>query len=316
MSLTEDVRSAERRIRQYVNSTPLEAAPYLLPQSADIYVKLENLQHTGSFKLRGALNKVLTNRDAALNAPFVAASSGNHGAALAYALKQVGGQGIVYVPEGASVAKVKAIRSLGAEVRVHGKDTSETEAQARLFAQGEGLVYVSPYNDEAVIAGQGTLGIEILEQLPDVSNLFVAVGGGGLIAGIASYVKDIAPHVKIFGCSPERSRAMAASVRAGRIVEVPLLETLSDGTAGGLEPGAITFDLCRRLVDQWVDVTEQEISTALRDFIRGSGTIAEGAAGVALAASVKVEQDLRPGRSVVVVCGGNISSTTMASILS
>ena len=176
-----------------------------------------NLQHTGSFKVRGASNKILS-LGSDLEATVVAASSGNHGAAVAYVLRELGDKGLIFVPTGASPAKVENIRHFGAEVVFFGEDSIETETHARGWAATHGWAFVSPYNDSAVVAGQGTLGIEIARQAGQVDNVFVAVGGGGLIGGIALLLKSVNPGVRIIGCSPAASNVMARSVRAGRIV--------------------------------------------------------------------------------------------------
>ncbi|MBK1842105.1 threonine/serine dehydratase [Azospirillum sp. YIM B02556] len=312
----EAVKDAEKRIRGFIRETYLEPSPCLSDiAGTDIHLKLENLQHTGSFKLRGALNKILKIGELAATTRVIAASSGNHGAAVAYALKQIGGSGLVFVPEGASELKVATIRRFGAEVRFHGRDTTETEAEARAFAERSGGLYVSPYNDADVVAGQGTIGIEIIRQLPNVRSILVSVGGGGLIAGIATYIKAVAPHVEIIGCSPENSRAMAASVVAGRVIDVEHKPTLSDGTAGGLEPDTMTFEPCRRLVDHWIDVSEADIAHAMKLFLDHHRMVAEGAAGVAIAAACKADRQRIPGPAVVIICGGNAGTSILKGIL-
>ena len=280
-----------------------------------MYFKLENLQHTGSFKLRGASNCLFT-LDAAIRARgVVAASSGNHGAALAYAMRALDVGGVIFVPEATSSAKVDAIRGYGGEVRFFGDDGLETELHARAYARDNGMYYVSPYNDPAVIAGQGSCGVEILRQLPDVDAAFIAVGGGGLLGGVGSVLKHARPALTLFACQPAASAVMTRSVDAGRILDLPSRRTLSDGTAGGIEPGAITFDLCRALADDYVLVDEAEIAQAMRRFIDAEDAIVEGAAGVALAA-LTAQKDAVAGRKVVViVCGGNIADATLQRVM-
>ncbi|HTO31520.1 MAG TPA: threonine/serine dehydratase [Pararhizobium sp.] len=310
------IEAAEKRIRPFVRETYLEASPYLSEAvGADVHVKLEHLQHTGSFKLRGAFNKILALGDAAKTTPVITASSGNHGAAVSYALNQIGGRGIVFVPENASEAKLATIRHYGAEVRFHGTDTVQTEEHARAFAEAENGVYVPPYNDIDVIGGQGTVAVEILRQLPNVGTVFASVGGGGLISGIASYLKAKAPNVKVIGCSPEASRVMAASVAADRVLDLESDDTLSDGTAGGLEPDTITFEICRDLVDAWVDVSEDEIAKAMRMFVEQHHMLVEGAAGVAIAAALKADRNLIDGPVVIVSCGRNVSTSVLKRVL-
>ena len=263
----EDVAAAERRIRSLVRETPLEVSDALSERvGGKVLLKLENLQHAGSFKVRGASNKILSLGSDLTT--IVAASSGNHGAAVAYVLRELGGKGLIFVPTGASPTKVENIRHFGAEVAFFGDDFIETETHARVWAATRGWTFVSPYNDSAVVAGQGTLGIEIARQAGQIDSVFVAVGGGGLIGGIALYLKSVNPGIRVIGCSPAASNVMAQSVRAGRIVEMPSEPTLSDGTAGGVEDNSMTFCAsCRDLVDHWIDVTKAEIVEAMRLFI-------------------------------------------------
>ena len=189
-----EVIAAEKRIRPHIRETLLEHSPYYSALTgSDIYFKLENLQHTGSFKVRGAMNKVLSLTQSERRRGVVTASSGNHGAATAFSLAKLGGSGIVFVPDNASPTKVQAIERLGAEVRCFGDDTAVTEAHARRFARDNGLAYIPPYNDLQVIGGQGTIAVELTRQLDRFDVVFVALGGGGLISGIAGYLKSIHP---------------------------------------------------------------------------------------------------------------------------
>jgi threonine dehydratase len=245
----------------------------------------------------------------------VAASSGNHGAAVAYAMRKLGIDGVIFVPEQTSTAKVDAIRSYGGDVRFFGSDGLDTELHARAYADKHGMFYVSPYNDPEVIAGQGTCGIEIAASMPEFDTLYVAVGGGGLVSGIASVLKSSNPAVRIVGCQPEASAVMAHSVEAGRIIDEPSRTTLSDGTAGGIEQHAMTFDLCRELVDEFVLVSEVEIARAMRRFIDFEHQLIEGAAGVALGAMLKQREVLAGRRVVVLICGGNVSRDTLKRVL-
>jgi threonine dehydratase len=272
-------------------------------------------RNDGSFKVRGALNKLLTLTPDLRARGIVTASSGNHGAAVAYGLRLLGARGLIVVPEHASPAKVELIRRLGAEVRLYGDDALLSEQYARAYALEQGLAYISPYNDPQVIAGQGTIGVELARQLDQIDAVFVAVGGGGLIGGIAGYLKAMRPGITIIGCLPARSPVMAESVRAGRIVEIEAEPTLSDATAGGIEAGAITFDLCRALVDEFVLVSEDEIAAAIRTIIQVEHMLVEGAAGVAVAAYYKLKAEFRHRNAVIVLCGANISLQTLKGIL-
>lgn len=311
------VNEAVERTRPFLRQTILDASPaYSQRTGANVYFKCENLQHTGSFKTRGALNKILSLNDKERAQGIVAASTGNHGAACAFAMQQVGATGIVFVPETAVSTKLAAIRQLGAEIRTFGTDSSETEAHARTFAAENGMTYVSPYNDPFIIAGQGTIAVELLQQLPTLDAVFVSVGGGGLIGGMASYLKAVKPAaVQIIGCSPENSRVMAQSVAAGELLDLPSLPTLSDGTAGGVEPGSITFPLCRDHVDQYISVTEAEIAASLREFMDHQHMLIEGSAAVAIAAFMKTAVSFKNQHIAIVLCGANISLDTLQAIL-
>lgn len=316
MSLSEDIKESVERIAPYVRRSYLERSGFYSDKTgAGVYFKAENLQHTGSFKVRGALNKVLSLSDEELSAGIVTASTGNHGAAVAYALRIAGAQGTVYVPGGASESKLANIRRLGAKIEVYGDDSNEAERRAREIAEETGAIYVSPYNDPLVVAGQGTVGLEIFEQLPDVDAVFVAIGGGGLISGIGGYLKSVRPEVRIVGCSPENSKVMEESVRAGRLLELESLPTLSDGTAGGVDLDSITFEMCREFVDEWVSVTEGEIRETLVEFIDAEHQLIEGSAAVAIAAFLKTEEKYRGKKVAIVLCGGNIGASVLKSVL-
>ncbi|HEU5014547.1 MAG TPA: threonine/serine dehydratase [Roseiflexaceae bacterium] len=316
LDLFASIQQAEQRIRPYIRETPLEESLALSQISdADVLVKLENLQHTGSFKLRGALNKLLSLAPDERARGVVAASSGNHGAALAYALRLLGAHGTIFVPEHASPVKVAAMQRYGARVERHGDDSVITEAHARRYADEHGMAYVSPYNDLAVVSGQGTIGVELARQTEHLDAVFVSVGGGGLAAGIAGYLKTVWPHVRIVGCLPENSPVMARSVAAGQIVDMSSLPTLSDGTAGGIEPGAITFALCQQLIDEFVLVSEEQIAAAMRVFIEAHHMLIEGAAGVAVAGYSKQQQAWRGQRVAIIICGANISVSTLKTAL-
>lgn len=314
--LPADIALASQRLSGYVRETPLEYSDYFSERTgAKVWFKLENQQLTGSFKIRGAFNKLLTMDAETLANGCVAASSGNHGAAVATAMRQLGIKGIVFVPEQTSSAKVDAIRRAGAEVRFHGQDGLDTEDHARSFASDNDMAYLSPYNDWAVVAGQGSCGLEILRQQPEVDAVFVAVGGGGLISGIGSILKATRPGVKIVSCQPAASAVMTESVRAGEILELPSEATLSDGTAGGIEDGAVTFDLCGALIDRFLVVDEAEIAEGMREFIDAQHQLIEGAAGVAVAGLLQSEKDYAGKNVVVVICGGNIARQTLKGIL-
>jgi threonine dehydratase len=282
---------------------------------ANVYLKLENLQLTTSFKLRGAFNKLLSLAPEQTKAGCVAASSGNHGAATAYAMQALEIGGIIFVPEGSSTSKVESIRRLGGDVRFHGSDGLETEQHARQYALDRGMPYLSPYNDLEVIAGQGSCGVEIAQQIDELDAVFVAIGGGGLISGVGSFLKSVHPALKVIGCQPRASAVMAASAKAGEILAMESKPTLSDGTAGGIEADAITFELCQQLVDEYVLVSEEEIAASMREFIDSHHQLLEGAAGVAIAAMKKAAAGIKGRNVVVIICGGNISRDTLRTVI-
>ena len=280
-----------------------------------MYCKLENLQHTGSFKARGAMNRVLSLSDAERAAGIVAASTGNHGAAAARSAGVVGIPCHVFVPPGVDPSKLANIRRYGATIEEHGTDPADAERHARAYAAERGATYVSPYNDAEVVAGQGTVGIELDRQLERIDTVFVAMGGGGLGVGIAGVLKGLGRPTRIVACSPENSAVMAASVRAGRILDMPSQPTLSDGTAGGVEADAITFDLCRELIDDFVTIPEDDIAETLRQFIDAHHLLIEGAAAVAVAGLAQRRDVIAGGTVVVVLCGGNIGLDTLRRVL-
>lgn len=316
MDVHAEVLAAERRIRPHLRETYVEPCAYLQADAdTRVSLKLENLQHTGSFKVRGALNKLLSLSDAERARGVVTASTGNHGAAVAWALTRLGAKGVVFVPPGIPDGKRRRIEQLGAELRVVGDDPVETEGHARRHAALHGLPYISPYNDPQVLGGQGTLGVELDRQLERFDAVLVALGGGGLISGIAGYLKAARPGVEIVACSPENSRVMMESVRAGRILELPSLPTLSEATAGGVEAGSITFETCRELVDDYVSVGEAEIAAELARFVRWRSMLIEGAAATALAGYRKLRDRFRGRHAVIVLCGGNIDPDRLLPVL-
>ena len=307
---------AAGRISDIICETPLfRSETFSTATGAEVYLKLENLQRTGSFKLRGASNCLINLSDEQRRTGCVAASSGNHGAALAYALRELEMSGVIFVPEQTSRAKVDAIKSYGGDVRFYGSDGLDTELHARAYAAEHGMYYVSPYNDAAVIAGQGSCGIEICRQLPGVEAAFIAVGGGGLISGVGSVLKLHNPELQLFGCQPQASAVMAKSVAAGEILDLPSDPTLSDGTAGGVESDSMTFELCRDLVDDFVLVSEPEIAAAMRQYMACQEHPIEGAAGVAIAALLAKKSAVAGRKIVLIICGGNISEATLDAIV-
>lgn len=301
------VVDAFERIRPCITETPLESVPALGPKAATTLFKMENLQQTGSFKLRGASNKILSLDSGQAAKGVIAASNGNHGLGVAAAARRTGIVAEVYVSSHVSPAKARRIEELGARIHRAGDDPLEAELAARAAAEREGKVFISPYNDLEVIAGQGTIAIELLRQTGPIDAVFIAVGGGGLISGIGAHLKHASPHTQVVGCWPQNSRVLYESIQAGRIVEYPEQPTLSESTAGGLEPGSVTLEICRQVIDQSIMVSENEILEAMRRVRASKGWQIEGAAAVPLAALLKTADRYSGKTIVVVICGGNVS---------
>lgn len=311
-----DIEAAVQRARGHVRVTPCARVPALSKTwGVELYAKLENFQVTGSFKARGAYNKLATLTPEQRAKGVVTASSGNHGQAVAWCGASFGCAVRVFVPEDVDPSKRAAIEARGAECVLEGADCVDTERVARAYAEAQGLVYVPPYNDPLVIAGQGSCGYELAEQLPEVDAVFVALGGGGLIAGIATWLRSVRPGVRIVACSPENSPAMHACMQAGRVIDVPCDPTLSDATAGGVEAGAITVELCRELVDDSLLVSEAEIAAAMRSYINAEHQLIEGAAAVPLAALHRERTRFAGQKVAVIICGANISQQKLLTVL-
>lgn len=312
-----EVLVAHKRIRNHVKETPLQYSIALSRKSrANVFLKCENLQYTCSFKVRGAMNKLLSLSLSHFKKGVVTASSGNHGAAIAFGLNKLQMNGIIFVPENASPAKVNNICNYTNNIKFYGLDALHTETHAINYAQKNNMLYISPYNDKEIIGGQGTIGLELLNQIDEIDAIFVSIGGGGLISGIAGYLKSMNHKIKVIGCAPENSPVMQESIKAGRIIEMPILPTLSDATAGGIQPGAITFDICKQFVDEYISVSEEQIKNAIIAVIKSEHYLIEGAAGVALAAFLKSSNRYLHKNVVIVLSGANISFETLKSITS
>jgi len=315
-----DSTAAERRIRTYIRETPLTQSRALSEATrARVYLKLENLQETGAFKLRGAANKLLSlTRDEATRG-LVAASTGNHALAVATIARKLAIPAEIFVSEHIHPEKRARIEALQARVNAVKGDALLAEVTARREAESSGRPYISPYNDPVVIEGQGTLAVEITRQLPRLGDdslaaIFVAVGGGGLIAGIGAHLERVSPATLVVGCWPENSPALHECMLAGEIIEVPEKPTWSTSTAGGVEPGAITLEMCRRVIDRSILVTEEEILDAARRVYRDDAQLIEGAAAVAVAALLKSAADYAGKTVVIVVCGGNVDPDFAARV--
>ena len=317
ITFPDDVLASYERSENYIQKTPLNHSPSLSELiNGEVYLKLENTQKTGSFKFRGAISKITALDSDLMKKGIVTASTGNHGAAVSLAMKMLDVNGKIIVPKNIAHNKLLNIKRLGGIVEFYGKDCIESEFRAKQISKEIGSTYISPYNDPEIITGQGTIGIELDNQLNNIDEVFVSVGGGGLISGIGGYLNQVQPEAKIVACSPKNSCVMYESLNAGRILDLPSKQTLSDGTAGGVEEGSITYDICKKVIDDFVLVTEKEISLGIKKAINDDQQLIEGSAGTAIAAFIKRKKILTGKRVVIIICGGNINSATLKKAIS
>ena len=311
-----EVIAAEKRIRPHIRKTYLEYSPYLSSRvNGQVHLKLECMQHTGSFKYRGALNKYLSLSPETCQGPVITASSGNHGTAFAAILQKFDGKGVVYLPENASPAKVSNLRQYGVELKFFGTDCIMSETLAKETAEKNQQVFISPYNDLQIIGGQGTIAVELLEQMDTIDTVLVPVGGGGLISGIAGYLKTIDKKINIIACQPENSAVMYASIKAGIILDMASKPTIADGTAGGIEPGSTTFDICKESVDGYILVSENEIRAAILYMIEQHQMLIEGAAALSVACLLKEKNRFKGKNTVLIISGKKITPELLKEIL-
>jgi threonine dehydratase len=311
-----DVQYAVERIRPYVRETPLEESFVFSQESgARVFLKLESAQVSGSFKARGAFNKLLSLDAAERAAGIVTASTGNHALATAQALATLGIQGEIFLPRTASAVKVDALRARGARLRLIDADPGAVEVAARAHAGETGRVYVSPYNDRQIIGGQGTIAVEILKAHPSIDTVIVPVGGGGLIAGIAGFLKSTDPRIQVVGCQPRASAVMTHSVESGRQMDLPSDDSISDATVGLVEHGSITFPICQTCVDEWVLLEEPEIRSAVRMIAAQHSILIEGAAALAVAAFRRQIGHYAGKTVVLILSGSHIGLADLAQIL-
>jgi len=309
-----NIQTASANLRSYTRHTPLEHSQFLSSQfSRSIYLKLENWQTTGSFKIRGALNKLLTLSGAEKSKGVITASAGNHGLGVAHAASLLGIHAQIVVPETASKAKVMALKKYDIELTEQGADYDEAEEAAYEIQQREGLTFVHAFSDPQVIAGQGTVGLEIVSDLPEVETVVVPVGGGGLIAGLACAVKAHNPQTRVIGVQSEASPAMVRALEAGRVVETPIAETLADGLAGRFV-SELTLRMAQKYVDDVALVSEPAIREAMRLLFESEHHLVEPSAAVSLAWLLETES-LPQGKLVCVLTGRNIAAETLKGII-
>lgn len=308
MEMLEDAKTALQGIAR---RTPLDPARGL---GKNVYIKAENLQLTGAFKLRGAYNKIraLSPEEAARG--VIACSAGNHAQGIAWSAAKLGIKSIICMPAGAPISKVEATRGYGAEVVLVPGVYDDAAREAERLTAEHGYTFAHPFNDPLVIAGQGTIGLEILEQLPDVEQIVVPIGGGGLISGIAFAVKHLKPDCRVIGVQAAGAASMYISRHSGKPTELRSVSTIADGIAVK-KPGDLTFELCQRYVDEIVTVGEDEIASAILALMEGQKTVAEGAGATPVAACMFGKVDTSEKKTVCVVSGGNVDVTTLSRVI-
>ncbi|RJX42414.1 threonine ammonia-lyase [Halonotius aquaticus] len=310
------IRAARDRIADVARVTPVRYSHTFSERTgASVHLKLENVQRTGAFKIRGALNRIATLSDAEQAAGVVTASAGNHAQGVALAATRAGVDATIVMPEHAPISKVKATRGYGARVVLDGVDYAEAQARAHEIEREEGRTYVHAFDDEMVMAGQGTIGLEILEQQPDVETVVVPIGGGGLISGIATAITSQQPDVRIIGVQAEGASSVIDSLEAGEIRSRDSVDTVADGIATR-SVGEQPFEIITERVDEVVTVSDEEIALALTLLLERSKTVVEGAGAVALSALLEGRFDYEEGEVIVpALCGGNIDMNVLTTVI-
>ncbi len=313
--MKELIDEASKRLKGVINPTPLVHSTSLSRLfGTEIHLKLENLQKTGSFKVRGAYNRIASLSDKERSRGVVTASTGNHAQAVAWAATLLGVKSLVVMPEDVPIVKHVAARGYGAEIIFHGKTFDESFRHALSISRERGMTFVHPFDDELVIAGQGTIGLEIVDEMPDVDTVVVPVGGGGLISGIASAIKETKAGVRVYGVEAEASSTCIESLKAGRPVEVPVRPTIADGIAIK-RVGERTLSMIKRYVDGVAAVGEDAIAASILILLERKKLIVEGAGAVTLAAIMEGRVSESPGKTVLVLSGGNIDVTTLDRVI-
>jgi threonine dehydratase len=311
-----DVRDAQERVSATARHTPLDYShTYSKMTGAEVYLKLENFQRTGSFKIRGATNRIKTLSEEETNAGVVTASAGNHAQGVALAASRVGVDSKIVMPTNAPISKVSATRNYGAEVVLHGDDYNEAAERAHEIEREEDRTYVHAFDDEMVMAGQGTIGLEIVEDRPDVDTVVVPIGGGGLISGIATAVKAHDPETRVVGVQAEGASSVATSLQKGEIHELDAVDTIADGIATR-RVGERPFEVIQERVDEVVTVPDADIAMAITNLLERSKTMVEGAGAVPLAAVLEDHMDYEEGEVIVpALCGGNIDLNMLTTVV-
>jgi threonine dehydratase len=309
------IREARAAITGSVYFSPCTQSASISEASGQpVYLKLENQQRTGAFKERGALHKLLSLTDAERQRGVIAASAGNHAQGVAYHARRTGIAAKIVMPVMTPLVKVNATKGYGAEVVLFGDGYDEAYDEARRLSEQENLTFVHPFDDPAVIAGQGTIALELLEQVPDMEAVVVPIGGGGLISGIACAVKESKPQVRVVGVQAARMPSMIEAVREHRAVTIPVNPTIADGIAVR-RAGELTLCMVQKYVDEVVAVEEEEIASGILTLLEREKTLAEGAGAAAVAALLHHKTSLRKQKTVALVCGGNIDVTLLSRII-
>ncbi|PHQ38339.1 threonine ammonia-lyase [Halorubrum persicum] len=311
-----DVRDARERVDEVARHTPLERSRSFSEMSgADLHLKLENFQRTGAFKIRGAMNRIATLSDAEREAGVVTASAGNHAQGVALAADRAGVDATVVMPKFAPVSKVKATRGYGASVRLEGVDYDEAQAYAHELEREESRTYVHAFDDPVVMAGQGTLGLEIVDDCPELDTVVVPIGGGGLISGVAVAIKEQLPDVRVVGVQAEGAASAGESLKTGEVHEIDSVDTIADGIATR-SIGEQTLDVMTEYVDEVVTVDDREIALALTLLLERAKTLVEGAGAVALAAVLSEAFEYEEDETIVAaLCGGNIDLNRLGTVI-
>jgi threonine dehydratase len=301
------VLDAHERCREHLSPTPLEYSRYLSEKiEGEVWLKLDSMQRTGSFKFRGAVNKILSLTDAELDKGVVTASTGNYALAVAEAMRIKKRRATIYLAKDIDQSRLALLRAHGLDLVIFGEAPWDAEKEARRVAEDEDKIYVSPYNDPFVVGGQGTCGYEISRQLPDLDAAFFACGAGGLLSGSAGWLKSQNPKVEAFGVSPENSPVMYESMRAKKMLEMETFPTLADTCAGGVDLDSITLDFCLRYVDEIMLITEKEIEASIRLLFEQHRLVVEGSGALSVGGLLKRKDHFKGKKVVAVVCGRNI----------
>ncbi|SHK08055.1 L-threonine ammonia-lyase [Anaerobranca californiensis DSM 14826] len=316
MKLTlQDIQRAERNIKGFIRKTPLEKSHTITEMIGQpVYFKYENLQKTGSFKLRGAANKIINLWEEGKTKGVIAASAGNHAQGVAFAATRLGIKAKILMPKGAPITKISATEGYGAEVILEGNTYDDCYNYAIYLAEKENLTYVHAFDDPQVIAGQGTIGLEILEQLPSVKNVIVPIGGGGLMAGVLLAIKESNPNVRVIGVQASGAAAMVQSIKSGLLSATAHVNTIADGIAVK-KPGELTYSIIKNYIDDIVTVEEEEISRAILLLLERSKTVVEGAGATTVASLIYSKVPDIKGETVTVLSGGNIDPTTISTLI-